>query len=185
MPRPRTYQLVEMCVCFNFDALFANIYADLNKRRDDTWSEDYMAEFMRSLNSFSLNGQHFEFTTIDLMLGGYRFYVVCPKCGLRRTRLYLPNKFPDREQRYLCSTCHRLKTFSKMNHKSKKYKTIIRPLKKMEALKKKILKGKLTSEESAALLNEYEALERSLQNSPEYRLWRFNVEHGNAKEVGL
>jgi len=184
MPRPRVRQPTEMCICFNFATLFRNIHADLNRRRSDFWSSEYLAEYNRHLDSFSLNGQKFVFVGMPLPLkGGKKFFVLCPKCGKKKLKLYLPNRYEDREQRYLCSDCHGLVTIAVLKGKSIKYKTIVRPLKRMQRLKEMLLHDKMTPEKAEPLLREYEELESSLKNSPEYRLWKFNMEHGDPKKV--
>jgi transposase-like protein len=186
MPRIRIYQPIEMCVCFNFDTLFANIHKEVVKKFGDGRENDhYKEEVTNSLKAFSLNGQQFTYQTMTTNMGGNRWYVTCPRCGKPKRRLYLPDKYDDREQRYLCSTCHRLRTLSMINGKSPKYKTIIRPLKRMQALKEKLMKGNMKPELAAKLLDEYESIEKALKNSPDYRLWRFNVEHGDPREAGI
>lgn len=177
MAKPRIRQPVEMCVCFNFATLFKNIQEELNNRRRDCWSDEYIDEFMRNLSSFSLNGQKFDFTSMDLPFGGKKFFVLCPRCRQKKRKLYLPNRYEDREQRYLCPKCHTLATMVTLKCKSPKYRSIVKPLRRMQWLKEKLLKDSITPEKAAPLLKEYEAIESSLKNSPEYRLWKFNMEH--------
>lgn len=178
MPKPKSYQLIDTCVCFNFGTLFKNINNDLRNKRTDLWGDGYVSAFIQELNKFSLNGQTFEYISAPVGLGGLNFYVLCPKCKHKKKKLYLPNKYSDREQLYLCSICHRLKNYSNMNYKTKKYQKVIKPLKKLEAIKRHLLKGTLSSEKSAELIKKYEEIENSLKNSPEYRIWLFNAKHG-------
>lgn len=185
MPRPRKYQPVEMCVCFNFNVLFKNLKKDIEKNFSTLTLEERIEKSKQILSNFSLNGQKFKFVHLAVHAGGYRWLVVCPKCGKNKYKLYLPKNYPDREQIYLCQNCHGLRTLSQMNGKSPKYRTIIRPLKRMRDIKEKLLNKKLSPEDAESLLEEYEKLEKSLKNSPGYRLWRFNVEHGNTKKAEI
>lgn len=187
MPRIREHQPLEMCVCFNFETLFANVRKEVGRKIGENCDpESRNQEIINNLNAFSLNGQKFTYQITKVGWGGVRPYVLCPRCGKQKIKLYLPDKYDDREQRYLCRTCHRLKTLSEMNGKSPKYKNIIRPLKRMQVLKDMLLKkSRMDPEQATKLLDEYELLEKSLKNSPDYRLWRFNLEHGDPREAGL
>jgi len=185
MPRPRKYQPIEMCVCFNFERLFKNVKEEVIRKLGKTRrGEEYHREIEKNLFLFELNGQKFEYVTMSMTFGGV-WFVICPKCRKIKRKLYLPNKYEDREQRYLCSSCHGLRTLSAMNGKSPKYRAIIRPLKRMHALKEAIMNKKMSTEKRAALLDEYEAIENTLKNSPAYRLWKFNVEHGDPRKAGI
>jgi len=131
----------------------------------------------KSLRKFILNGQEFEYSFKRNYLGGYRWYVLCPKCKTPCLKLYLPNNFKDREQLYLCKKCHDLKNSSSLLGATNRYKKVIKPLKRLEAIKATLLKTKLSSDRAKDLLLEYEQIERELAACPEFRLWEFQKKH--------
>jgi hypothetical protein len=132
-----------------------------------------------NLEIFTLNGQTFQYTSIPNKLGGVRWFVLCPKCGQRSLKLYFP-KGLDREQLYLCKNCHMLKPSSLLLGNQKKYRNVAKPLKRLEQIKKKLLRKKLKAKEAEELLEEYDKIEKKLADSPEYRLWVFKREHGRS-----
>lgn len=141
--------------------------------------EDFHNLMLDSLRTFSLNNQTFDYQHVTNHLGGVRWYVLCPKCGKQCLKLFLPSNFPDREQLYLCKRCHKLKNASLLLGATKRYKKVVRPLRKLEALKKQLMRKTLTPDKAQPMLNEYERIEAELSASPEYRLYRFQKEHGN------
>jgi len=166
--------------------MFTNIVSALfEKYPNDHWGKQFMDEFHANLNSFTLNGQKFTFSSVSVGLGGYRFFVNCPRCGSKRLILYLPKGYTSHEQQYLCVKCHNLRMFSKQNFSTTRYKKVVRPLKRMQRIKKKLLERYLKPEDSTKLLEEYEMLEKTLKNSPDYRLWKFQMEHKNLARTGL
>ena len=177
--RKRKWEAQETCVCFNFTNLLRNVRSEVQTRIDrGKEAERYREEIHSGLRAYEINNQQFTFSTIPNKLGGVRWFVHCPKCNCRTMRLYLPTKFPDREQQYLCSRCHHLMQTSLLKGKSKNYKTIIRPLKRMQKLKDILMNGRHTPAQAHPILEEYERLEKDLKDTPEYRLWKFKVEHG-------
>jgi hypothetical protein len=173
------WEAVETCVCFNFVNLLRNVRRDVQKRISrGTEGDRYRQEILNNLLKFEINGQRFTYATAKNKLGGVRWFVNCPKCGRKKMKLYLPTRFPDREQLYQCSACHRLKVTSYLRGKSYKYKSFIRPLRRMQKIKDALLNKRCPKDKAQELLAEYESLERVLKNTPEYRLWRFKVEHG-------
>jgi len=177
--RKRKWEAQETCVCFNFINLLRNVRSEVRTRVDrGKEPERYRAEILAGLEAYEVNGQRFKYSTVPNRLGGVRWYVRCPKCDSRTMKLFLPTRYPDREQRYLCAKCHRLQQTSLVKGKSKKYKTIIRPLKRMQKLKDMLMNTHLTPDEAKPLIDEYENLSKNLKNTPEYRLWKFKMEHG-------
>jgi hypothetical protein len=144
-----------------------------NKMPDDIFHEAMLS----NLKKFTINEQVFSYKSFKNNLGGFRWYVVCPQCNELCLKLYLPNKYKDKEQRYLCKDCHGLKNSSSLLGATKKYRKVVRPLKRLEILKSALMKKGISSEKAKPLLEEYEKIERELNNSPEYRLWRFQLEH--------
>jgi hypothetical protein len=131
-----------------------------------------------SLKLFSINNQYFEYGAIPNTLGGLRWFILCPKCGKKSLKLFLP-KLEDREPLYLCKDCHKLKPNSMLLFNNKKYAHITRPLSRMEKIKKQLLRKKnMNPEELDKLFKEYDRIEQRLITSPEYRLWMFKKEHG-------
>ena len=136
--------------------------------------EDILHELMlRSLKRFTINDQTFDYRSFKNNLGGFRWFVLCPKCGSYSLKLYLPNKFKERDQRYLCKSCHNLKNASSLLGATKRYKVVIRPIKRLEIIKSILLKKNMNSEKAKPLLEEYEKIERELKDAPEYKLWKF------------
>ena len=142
--------------------------------------DDVLHEMMlKSLKKFTLNEQIFDYKSFKNNLGGFRWYVLCPQCGALCLKLYLPNKYKDKEQQYLCKDCHGLKNSSSLLGATNKYKKVVRPLKRLELIKVALMRKSMNSEKAKPLLEEYEKIERELLNSPEYRLWKFQREHNS------
>lgn len=171
------YMAAEAATVFIFSELATKIKNETRKRYPDLSDEKVKDLVLQSLKKFTLNDQNFEFVCSSNYLGGYRWYVICPKCGKQCIKLYLPQNFPGRDQKYYCKECHELRNSSTLMGATKKYKKVTRPLKKLEALKQKILRKGLSASRSKTLLDEYERLERELKTSPEYRLWEFKNKH--------
>lgn len=183
MPRPRKYHPVEMCVCLDFAKLVRNIKKSITAKRGKQRDEAYRDEIHKNLELFELNGQKFQYLATRRSLGGLLWYILCPKCGKPKRCLYLPNKFEDREQIYLCRDCHELRPLCVMGGKSVTYKKIIKPLKRMHVIKELLTNKKFSNPEAKSLLDEYENLEKTLKSSEEYRLWKFRIEHGADKSA--
>jgi chaperonin cofactor prefoldin len=64
---------------------------------------------------------------------------------------------------------------------NKIYKKVTKPLKKLREIENKISKGYMTNDKVQALLNQHEAIENELKNSPEYRIYLFKKKHGLLK----
>jgi hypothetical protein len=164
--------------------LWPTILPSQIKNRDLEANEELIhAMIQRSLKKFNLNGQTFEYSCRKNHLGGYRWYVLCPQCKKVCLKLYLPNKYKDKEQIYQCKKCHGLKNSSSLLGATKRYKKVIKPLKRLEAIKAILLKRGVRSEKAKNLLLEYEQIERELDSSPEYRLWKFQREHAASNKI--
>jgi len=173
----KIWTAAESATCFDFNVLTTRIKKSLQKRYPEKTGEDFQALLYKSLKTFTINNQKFDFVRLPGKLGGFRWYVTCPKCGEKCFNLYLPTGYKDKEQLYLCKLCHKLKNFSLMLGNSKKYVKVYRPLKRMEKIKKLLLKRGMTPEKAQPYLAEYQKIESELAVSPEYRLWKFQREH--------
>jgi len=167
----------ESAVSFNFNKLVKKIKGHIKKRFPEASPQEITEKIGENLKIFTINNQFFEYSNIPNELGGVRWFVLCPQCKKKSLKLFLP-KAIDREQLYLCKTCHKLKPSSMLLGNRKKYKEITRPLKRLEYIKKKLLKKSLSIDEAEKLMEEYEEIEKKLGNSKEYRLWKFKKEHG-------
>ena len=171
------YVSVESTTCFSFFNLAKKIKRDLRLKFPDLDDDEFDKKMHESLKTFKLNNQEFEYHSIKNHLGGARWFVKCPKCGSDCLKLFLPSKHKDREQKYYCKKCHKLKNISLLLGASKRYKEVVKPLRKLEKIKSQVLSKKMTPERAAPLLDEYERIERELKISPAYRLWKFQNEN--------
>lgn len=172
------YGVVEETKCFSFSNLSSKVKKELLKKNKDI-DDDTMRELMhKSFKTFKLNGQTFEYSCQPNYLGGFRWYIKCPICGANSLKLFLPEGKDDREPIYACKKCHRLKNTSALVGSTQRYKKVLKPLKRMEILRKKILRKGITPQMAESWIDEYEALEESLKNSKEYKLWKFQKRFG-------
>jgi len=174
----RKYAPIESTTCFNFTNLVTKVKNSLTKKYPKMPLEEISELVHESLKTFKLNDQQFDYASNPNYLGGVRWYVQCPKCGNPSLKLYLPSSHADREQIYLCKLCHKLKNASLLMGDSKRYKKVVRPLKQLERLRILLTKKTITPEKAQPFLDEYRRIEQELAASPEYRLWKFQKEHG-------
>jgi len=177
LPDNVRYASTESAVCFSFSNFIKKVKEEVRRNFPDCSGDEYRKLVHKSLKNFTINDQTFDYTTNPNHLGGVRWFVKCPDCGRPCLKLYLPNKHKNREQRYLCQHCHKLKNSCLLLGSTTRYKKIFKPLKRMEKLKRKLLKKNISTEDAVPLLDEYQQIERELQNSPDYRLWKFQREH--------
>lgn len=175
----KRYGSVESTTCFSFDDLLKRVKKDIKEKYPDINNEEFHDLIYKSMKSFKLNNQTFDYMSKESNLGGKRWYVKCPECGKPCLKLYLPTQHKDREQIYKCQVCHRLKNMSVLLGASSKYKKVVKPMKQLERLRSQILKKSMTPAKAAPLLEEYERIEKELSSSPEYRLWKFQKKHGD------
>lgn len=177
----RKWIAIESTIAFNFDNLHRKIRNHLKKQYPEITIEELHSKMGESLKSFSINNQIFEYLPVPNTLGGTRWYILCPKCKHRSVKLFLPKEEKDREPLYLCKHCHKLKPISMLLYNNKRYKHITKPMVQLEKIKNKLLKRKkLGTEEVEQLFLEYDKIESTIVNSPEYRLWMFKKEHGKS-----
>lgn len=173
----RLWVPLESAVNFNFVALVQRIRKYLKDKNPKITNDEIRDKTAKSLLKFTLNKQSFDYTYITYKLGGDRWYIICPKCGVKTIRLFLPDS-TDREKLYLCRWCHKLKPLSLIFSTNPHYKGLVKPLKELENIKAKLLKKTVKSKDVESLLDRYEELQDYLAKSPEYRLWKFKREHG-------
>lgn len=178
--KTKNYTSVESCTSFNFGELIHKVKSNVKRKHPYLEIEDSDEFIYKSLRSFKINGQSFDFVAIRNNLGGNRWYVKCPGCGQASIKLYLPNQHKDREQVYKCKDCHRLKNMSVIMGATKRYKKVVKPLKQLEKIRTQLMNKKMTPEKAQPLLDEYNRIETELAASPEYRLWKFQKKHGMA-----
>jgi len=169
---------VEKCSSININSLQKTIKRLVKRDYPDSNVEEMYVHTLEELKSFSVNDQSFEYEALKNHLGGYRWFFVCPKCKNRASKLFLPpSKSDNREDRYLCKTCHKLKNQSALQGQNNMYRKVTKPLKRMKEIQDKINRGHLKSEKVQELLNEHDKLEQGLRESAEYRLYTFKKKH--------
>ena len=169
---------VESChsVCVN--PLQRSIKKLLSRDYPEASPEEVFDHTRAQLGKFTVNNQYFEYEAIRNHLGGHRWFFLCPECCSRSSKLFLPpESATDRERRYLCKSCHRLKNQSAIQGQNNMYRKVTRPLKRLKEIEDKIARGHLKSEKVQELLNEYEKIEQGLKSSPEFRLYTFKKRH--------
>ena len=174
----RKWLSVESTTCFNFYNLLSKVKKNLQTRFPEIKGDPFIQLMYKSLKTFKLGEQIFEYSFLRNNLGGVKWYIKCPKCGRDSYKLYLPTKSNDREQSYLSMKCHKLKHASSILGNSKRYLKVVKPLKELEKIRAKLLKRNISNDKAKELLDEYERIEKELASSSEYRLWRFQKEHG-------
>ena len=171
------YVPIETATCFYFGGLIKKVKRDLKRKHPDLHIADFDKVLYKSLRTFKLNEQAFDYMNVESSLGGKRWYVKCPDCEKPRLKLYLPDQHPDRDQIYKCDECHHLKNMSLLLGSTKKYYKIVKPMKQLEKLRGLLLKRNMTPEKAGRYLADYERIEQELASSPDYKLWKFQREH--------
>jgi len=125
------------------------------------------------VKEFSYEGQSFSFSQTPNKFGGYRWFIICPKCNTPVLKVYKPEK----EEFFWCRKCHNLRAPSALYGPTKQYKEIVKPLLRMERIKEKLANKKLSSEKEKALIDEYEEIQENLKKSSLYRKERILSDH--------
>ena len=134
------------------------------------------------LRAMRVNGQSFDFVTMSNFYGGYRWFFVCPKCGNKYTKLFLPpEKAINKEKLYLCRHCHKLKNESSLIYKEPIYRNVLRPLKRLKSIEAQLKQGHLRKPDQIALIKEYKNIEEKLKASPDYLIYTFKKDKGLLK----
>jgi len=169
---------VESCFSVCINPLQKSIKKPLAKDYPGASVEEMYTHTLTELKKFAINDQTFEYEAIQNHLGGHRWFFLCPKCSSRASKLFLPPEVAqDRERRYLCKACHKLKNQSAIQGQNNMYRKVTRPLKRMREIEDKISRGHLKSDKVQELLDEYEQIEKVLKDSPEFRLYTFKKKH--------
>lgn len=169
---------VENCTSVNVFVLQKSIKKCIDRDYPNSTQEDIFKTMQTELSAFTLNGQVFEYEAVPNYLGGYRWFFKCPKCKIRASKLFLPPETATGlEQKYYCKNCHHLKNQSALMGQNNMYRKVTRPLKKMKEIEDRINKGHLKADKVQELLDQYEALEKQLKDSPEFRLYTFKKTH--------
>lgn len=170
---------VEGCTSICIHALQKSIRKLIERDHPQPTIEELYDYTKEELLKFAVNGQTFQYASMKNYLGGYRWFFLCPKCTNQASKLFLPPEGSrNKEQKYLCKSCHKLKNQSALMGQNNMYRLVTRPLKRMKEIEDKISKGHLKQEKVQELINEYESIERQLKESPEYRLYSFKKKHG-------
>lgn len=170
--------MVEQCTCINISHLQKTI-RKIATREDPTIKNDDLFEYTKiELERFTVNEQTFKYDYMQNILGGYRWFFLCDKCGNRAVKLFLPPEGCNLEQRYLCKHCHNIKNESVVRANNALYKRVIRPLKRLREIEAKLEKGHLSAELTDKLMDEYDAIEKEMKSTREYRLYAFRKKRG-------
>jgi hypothetical protein len=168
---------VEKCSSININSLQKAIKKLIKRDYPESSIEETYVYSQEELKKFAVNDQFFEYEALKNHLGGHRWFFLCPKCAKRASKLFLPPENGNRERKYLCKVCHRLKNQSALQGQNNMYRKVTKPLKRLKEIQDKINRGHLKSEKVQELLNEHDFLEKGLKDSPEYRLFTFKKKH--------
>jgi len=169
---------VECCSSISVHTLHNTIKKIIDRDYPESTVDEVYNYMTEELRKFSVNNQYFEYDAMKNYLGGYRWFFLCPKCKTRASKLFLPPPTAkNKESKYLCKNCHKLKNQSALMGQNVMYQKVTKPLKKMKEIEDRISKGRLKAEAAQALLDEYDSLEKELKNSPEFRLYSFKKKH--------
>lgn len=170
---------VEQCTSINIANLQKVVRKIVTAAFPDVPEEEKYNHTLDEFKKFQANDQSFEYLSIRNVMGGYRWFFVCPDCKQRASKLFLP---PDHasayEHTYKCKRCHKILNESVMKANNKLYKNVIRPLKHLRVIEQKLEKGHLTPSKVEELLDKYEELEKEMKKCQEYRLYVFKKKRG-------
>jgi len=172
---------IEQCSSLNISTLQKAIRRTIDRDYPDSREEEIFVFTERELKKFTTNNQNFEYSYIKNILGGYRWFFICPRCSDRVGKLFLPPEGVSMERKYLCKKCHKIKNQSVTMGSNKIYRMVIKPLKKLRNIENRINKGYLPNDKIQVLLNQHETIEKDLKTSLEYKLYLFKKKHGLLK----
>jgi hypothetical protein len=169
---------VESCTSICVNTLQKTIKRIIDRDYPEADQDEIYSYTLAELRKFTVNGQYFEYSAQSNYLGGHRWFFLCPKCKNRANKLFLPPAGSrNKESKYLCKICHKLKNQSALMGQNHMYRKVTRPLKRLKEIEDKIARGHLKTDKVQDLLNEYEQLEKQLKESPEFRLYSFKKKH--------
>jgi superfamily II helicase len=170
---------VEQCSVITSNTLQKNIRKDINKKWPQATRDEIFNRTQEELDKFTVHDQKFKFMWVPNQFGGFRWFFLCERCNGKALKLFLPPKEAyEYEHKYFCKRCHKLKNESLIRCNNGLYKHVLRPLYRMKAIEKKLEVGHLRPEKTRELLDEYEAIENEMKQSPEYRLYVFKKKRG-------
>jgi len=170
--------VVENCSSIKIGDLQKKIRKIIDRDYPDSTIQETYDYTEKELHKFEVNGQKFEYTSIETKLGGHRWFFICPECKKRVNKLFLPPEGSGLTHKYFCKACHGLKNRSMVMSRDKMYKKVFKPLKRMRKIEERLEKGYLQEDKITELLDEYEELKNRLRSTPEYRLHQFRKTKG-------
>lgn len=162
------YSSIEDAHCLDVNRLVSQIKKAITENLRDLDADSLREEVSANLGVFKVEGQVFEFTSIPNKLGGQRWMVLCPNCGKRVIKLYKPED-PIKEKKYFCKDCHNLRPPSALYGPTRRYREMVRPMRRMEKIKKTLQNKNLSENKTKELLDEYDILADQVKNSTFYR----------------
>jgi len=171
--------IAEQCSVISISNLQKTIRKIIDRDDPGASEEEIFKYTEEELLKFKVNDQTFQYNNMKNKLGGYRWFFTCDGCNNRVQKLFLPPEaFKDYKHQYLCKECHCLLNESVMKANNNLYKKVIRPLRKLRKIEEQLEKGHLQEKKIEDLLNEYDAIDREMKTSPEYRLYAFKKKRG-------
>lgn len=163
------FSSVEEANCLDVNNLVKQIKISVLRSYPEMGADDVRLEVGKNLELFKVDGQSFKFTSIPNKLGGKRWMVFCPHCDKRVIKLYKPTEDTPKEQSYFCKECHNLKPPSALYGPTRRYKEVVKPVRRMEQIKKTLKNKNLSDEKTKEYLDEYDKLKAQVQGSTFYR----------------
>lgn len=163
------YSSIETAHCLDVNRLVSTIKNAVKTsfagKKNELTAKDVAEAVEHNLKVFSLDDQSFTFYSVPNKLGGCRWLARCPKCGSNVLKLYKP----EGGDHYQCKDCHNLRSPSALYGPTRRYKEVIRPMRRMERIKEILSSSNLSEAKTKSLLDEYDKLEKSLQDSTFFR----------------
>jgi hypothetical protein len=165
------YSSVESAHCLDVNRLVKKIKAAVkdsyhkNSKGEELTAKEVSEAVEHNLSVFTLEDQVFEFFNIPNKLGGFRWLAKCNKCGSHVLKMYKP----EGATQYLCKDCHSLRSPSALYGPTRRYKEVVRPMRRMERIKEILAASNLSEPKTKELLDEYDKLEKSLKDSTFFR----------------
>lgn len=162
------YASVDQAHCLDMNKIVSKVKKDIKTKFPEISTEKLHETIGLNLAAINIGGQTFGFENIPNKFGGFRWMIQCPKCGKRSLKLYLPQSIQGREQKYFCKKCHDLRPPSSLYGSTKRYKEIVKPMRRMERIKE-LLSSNPSSKKAESLIDEYESLEQVVKGSTFYK----------------
>lgn len=160
------YSSIETAHCLNVNRLVSTVKKAVKDAAPQLTPSEVDNAVYSNLIRYQRDGQTFSFTPIPNKLGGNRWMALCPSCQSRVLKLFKP----DSADKFLCKDCHHLRPPSALYGPTRRYKEVIRPLRRMERIKEILSTSSGLSEaKTKSLLDEYDTLNTSVQTSTFYR----------------